>query len=262
MKAASHSFSFSAVALSVGTAALAEALPTGASPQALVWQELLFAGALTALSAGAGQLLPRLSQAPQTAVAVLLQLWLAAELVQTAWRALALCRQEFSSLALLGFLPLLLWAGWRRAPEDWTAPAQVLWWLAALGGVVCLAGLGGQMGWPRLLAWEQAPKGPFTVPVYAEYAAWPLLCRSAGPRGATLPLLTGALQTGVALALVLVFGRDYPARELLRAWSVGVFSRLDAALLLLWLICALFRMGLLTTALRALGGSGLRKEKL
>jgi hypothetical protein len=40
---------------------------------------------------------------------------------------------------------------------------------------------------------------------------------------------------------------------LLRAWSTGTFSRLDAALLLIWLTCAIFRIGVLCTAIRMLG---------
>ena len=53
--------------------------------------------------------------------------------------------------------------------------------------------------------------------------------------------------------MALVFGRTYPARELLRAWSTGTFSRLDAALLLIWLTCAIFRIGVLCTTIRMLG---------
>lgn len=43
---------------------------------------------------------------------------------------------------------------------------------------------------------------------------------------------------------------DYPAQELLRAWSADVFSRMDALLLLIWLTCAIFRIGFLCAAVR------------
>ena len=89
--------------------------------------------------------------------------------------------------------------------------------------------------------------------VYAEYFAVPLLCGREERRGVCLPILTALVQTAATLGMALVFGRTYPARELLRAWSTGTFSRLDAALLLVWLTCAIFRIGVLCTAIRMLG---------
>ena len=175
------------------------------------------------------------------------------ELAGTFWKALQVCREEFSSLALLGFLPLLLWAGWQMPARAWGAPAQVLWWFVAVGSAVCLMGLARQMHWAGLFA-QAAPKSTaFTVPVYAEYFAVPLLCGREERRDACLPILTALVQTAATLGMALVFGRTYPARELLRAWSTGTFSRLDAALLLVWLTCAIFRIGVLCTAIRMLG---------
>ena len=46
----------------------------------------------------------------------------------------------------------------------------------------------------------------------------------------------------------LISETDYPEQELLRAWSVGIFSRMDALLLLIWLTCAVFRIGFLCAA--------------
>ena len=75
-------------------------------------------------------------------------------------------------------------------------------------------------------------------------------------RGALLPFWPFAAQAGYALALELVLGRlaghDYTGVELLRAWALGYFSRLDALLLLVWLAAALWRICLLAGVLRAL----------
>lgn len=122
--------------------------------------------------------------------------------------------------------------GGKRGVSDGAGPAD------ALGRAVCAAA-------PQSTA--------FTVPVYAEYFAVPLLCGREERRGICLPILTALVQTAATLGMALVFGRTYPARELLRAWSTGTFSRLDAALLLVWLICAIFRIGVLCTAIRMLG---------
>ena len=42
------------------------------------------------------------------------------------------------------------------------------------------------------------------------------------------------------------------AGQLLRAWSSGSFSRMDALLLLLWLLCAVYRAAMLCAAIRLL----------
>ena len=220
-------FSLPAVTLSIFAAAAAERLPVCSSPRALLWQEVLAAVLLMILSALASRFWQ--SGPPKSAAwaaAFCLQVWLAVELAGTFWKALQVCREEFSSLALLGFLPLLLWAGWQM-PR--------------------------QMHWAGLFAQAAPQSTAFTVPVYAEYFAVPLLCGREERRGVCLPILTALVQTAATLGMALVFGRTYPARELLRAWSTGTFSRLDAALLLVWLTCAIFRIGVLCTAVRMLG---------
>ena len=58
----------------------------------------------------------------------------------------------------------------------WGAPAQVLWWFVAVGSAVCLMGLSRQMHWAGLFAQAAPQSTAFTVPVYAEYFAVPLLC--------------------------------------------------------------------------------------
>lgn len=247
-------FSLPAVALSIFAAAAAERLPVCSSPRALLWQEVLAAVLLMILSALASRFWQ--SGPPKSAAwaaAFCLQVWLMAELAGTFWKALQVCREEFSSLALLGFLPLLLWVGWQMPARAWGAPAQVLWWFVAVGSAVCLLGLSRQMHWVGLFAQAAPQSTAFTVPVYAEYFAVPLLCGREERRGVCLPILTALVQTTATLGMALVFGRTYPARELLRAWSTGTFSRLDAALLLIWLTCAIFRIGVLCTAVRMLG---------
>ena len=247
-------FSLPAVTLSIFAAAAAERLPVCSSSRALLWQEVLATVLLMILSALASRFWQSGPPKPAAwAAAFCLQVWLMAELAGTFWKALQVCREEFSSLALLGFLPLLLWAGWQMPARAWGAPAQVLWWFVAVGSAVCLLGLSRQMHWAGLFAQAAPQSTAFTVPVYAEYFAVPLLCGREERRGVCLPILTALVQTAATLGMALVFGRTYPARELLRAWSTGTFSRLDAALLLVWLTCAIFRIGVLCTAVRMLG---------
>ena len=156
-------------------------------------------------------------------------------------------------MALIGLLPLLLWAGWCISPSGWDAPARVLWWFVLLGGLVCLTGLAGQMDWAHLLTADavQLARWP-RVPLYAEYLFWPLLAGYEEPRSMSwLPWLTFLAQAGLTAGMCLVFGAaDYPEQELLRAWSADVFSRMDALLLLIWLTCAIFRTGFLCAAVR------------
>ena len=170
-------FSLPAVTLSIFAAAAAERLPVCSSSRALLWQEVLAAVLLMILSALASRFWQSGPPKPAAwAAAFCLQVWLAVELAGTFWKALQVCREEFSSLALLGFLPLLLWAGWQMPARAWGAPAQVLWWFVAVGSAVCLLGLARQMHWAGLFAQAAPQSTAFTVPVYAEYFAVPLLC--------------------------------------------------------------------------------------
>lgn len=170
-------FSLPAVTLSIFAAAAAERLPVCSSPRALLWQEVLAAVLLMILSALTSRFWQSGPPKPAAwAAAFCLQVWLAVELAGTFWKALQVCREEFSSLALLGFLPLLLWAGWQMPARAWGAPAQVLWWFVAVGSAVCLMGLSRQMHWAGLFAQAAPQSTAFTVPVYAEYFAVPLLC--------------------------------------------------------------------------------------
>jgi len=251
MKQKAGYFTPAALTLSVVTAALADGIPQGVPVRRALWLGAVGTVCLCILSALAAAAL--LNKAPSFAVRLALTAGLFMELVHTLVQAQGLCTAEFSSMALLGFLPLLLWAGWQMPARAWGAPAQVLWWFVAVGSAVCLLGLSRQMHWAGLFAQAAPQSTAFTVPVYAEYFAVPLLCGREERRGVCLPILTALVQTAATLGMALVFGRTYPARELLRAWSTGTFSRLDAALLLVWLTCAIFRIGVLCTAVRMLG---------
>ena len=247
-----NNFSFSAVALSVFTAA-AGACGTAegavrlvvlgtAVNSVLVTTVLCLAGSLQKSSAG-----PFLR--------VVIAFWLAAELLQAVLQTQKICWQEFHSMVLLGLLPLLLWAGWKLLPGRWNMPARVLWWLVFLGLLVCLSGLAQQAQWPRLLELSPAmPSVQIKTPIYAEYLALPLLCSQANAnRQRALPWITFSVQAGAAIGMGTVFGAlDYPAIELLRGWSVGAFSRMDALLLLIWLMCSVFRIGFLCAAIHTI----------
>lgn len=248
----SKGFSLSAVALSVVTGALAAAGEMEGSARELVLSGLVNALLLSVLTGRAVRIMDA-EVLTQKAVLFVLSLGLAAELAGTILQAQQAAQQEFRSMALIGLLPFLLWAGWCLRSESWNAPARVLWWFVLLGGAVLAAGLWEQMHWPGLAA-----EGPSqfirlrTSYFCAEFLLWPLLCPGAAAgRAVCLPWLSYAVQAGAAICMGLLFGgRDYPAAELLRAWSFGVFSRIDAFLILIWLACAIYRIGFLCAALR------------
>ena len=187
-------------------------------------------------------------------------LWFGVEFVRTAVTAQTVCREHFASNALIAVLPLLLLASWQLNAAALDRAARALWWLLAAGVLVCLAGLWDQMSWPRLLADSPAPllaDGWPPAALYPEYFALPLLCRERElPKGALLPFYHYAAQGSYALVLALVMGQPgapgYAGVELLRAWGMGYFSRLDAFLLLVWLAAALWRLCLLAFVLRRL----------
>mgnify|MGYP007132884426 CR=1 FL=1 len=246
-------FTPAALTLSVLTAVLAEQVPQGVSVRSALWAGAAGAAALCLLSA----LSMAAWQIPHfcTVWKVVLTVSFAAELARTFGQAQQVCVQEFSSMALVGFLPLL-WGGWSIRPAQWNAPARVLWWFAALGAVICLAGLGGQMHWYRLPEFSgvHSTGTVWMVPLYAEYFALPFLCEAPAQRKLLwLPGVSFLVQAVVLTAGALLFGTEvYPQMELLRAWSTGSFSRMDAFLLLLWLLCAVYRMAVLCASIRLL----------
>lgn len=241
---------FSAVALSITVAALAEPFPP-ALPQMLL-QGAAAAVISGVLAAWVGVCCRPCGLLGRCIYRTVLAVLLVAELVQTAVQAQYVCRQEFASMALIGLLPLLLWAGWKLPLSGWEAPARVLWRLAALGGAVCVLGLWGQMHWERLVLLPDGAAGEWTTPLYAEYFLLPVLGGKQKPcRTLFLPMGTYCIRMCAALSFALVFGASrYPARELLRAWSVGAFSRMDAFLILIWFCGAMFRICFLAAMLR------------
>ena len=164
-------------------------------------------------------------------------------------------------MALLGFLPLLLWRGWGNLPGKLERlGAGAVLWFAAVGGVICLLGLAGLSctGTGCSPRHSRLATG-WGVPVYAEYFAGALLCSARSVRRTVwLPVWGFAVQAAALLGGALLFGSGaYPRLELLRAWSGGSFSRMDALLLLLWLLCAVYRAAMLCAAIRlALAAAG------
>ena len=252
MKQQTERFTPAALTLSVVSAALADGIPQGIPVRLALWLGAVGTVCLCLLSTLAAAALQ--NKAPSFAVRLALTAALFMELVHTLAQAQGLCTAEFSSMALLGFLPLLLWAGWGVCPASWNASARVLWWFAAVGGVVCLLGLAGQLHWYRLFTPAQPTEATWGVPVYAEYFAGALLCNLQSVRRTVwLPLWGFAVQAAALLGGALLFGSGvYPRLELLRAWSGGSFSRMDALLLLLWLLCAVYRAAMLCAAIRLL----------
>lgn len=223
MKQQTERFTPAALTLSLVTAALADGIPQSVPVRRALWLGVVSAVCLCILSALAVAMLQ--NKAPSLAVRLALTAGLFMELVHTLVQAQGLCTAEFSSMALLGFLPLLLWAGWAVPPASWNASARVLWWFVAVGGVVCLLGLAGQLHWYRLFTPAQPAAANWDVPVYAEYFAGALLCSARSARRTVwLPVWGFAVQAAALLGGALLFGSGaYPRLELLRAWSSGSF---------------------------------------
>lgn len=196
--------------------------------------------------------------------------WLALETGRTIAIAQIVCREHFGSNALIAVLPVLLLVSWQMNGSALDRSARAIWWLLAAGILACLAGLWDQMHWHRLFGAEDPSlwaDGWPKIMIYPEYFALPLLCQGKKVRrGALLPFWSYAVQAGYAFVLELVLGQaagpDYSGLELLRAWALGYFSRLDALLLLLWLAAALWRICLLAFVLRTLWqrNSGMEKN--
>ena len=171
------------------------------------------------------------------------------------------CWEQFASMAFIGLLPFFLWAGWSLGCELYDRMASVLGWLVVLGIVFCVLGLAGQLQWQVFVTGETAHSFVFPdASFYPEYFSFPLLCMSKNNAKISkkpivwLPIIAAVISSGYALGLALLFGapQAYPGYELLRAWSGGSFSRMDALLLLLWLLCAVYRVAMLCTAIRLL----------
>ena len=184
-----------------------------------------------------------------------LGLWFVWEAVETFRQAQELCWENFSSMAMLGLLPLLLWAGWKLEPSVLVRCAPILCWAAALAGLLGLLGLNGQFHWESLMM--QADAQTIILPLYPEYFALPLFCPAKQVRCAVwLPVKAFILAGSFALCTELVFGAGnaLPGIELLRAGRLGSISRFDALVLLVWLAAAMFRFCMLVQVVRQLAG--------
>lgn len=186
--------------------------------------------------------------------------WFALELGRTIASAQIVCREHFGSNALIAVLPVLLLISWNMRADALDRSARAIWWLLAAGIVACLIGIWDQMHWQQLFGADDLSlwaDGLPPVRFYPEYFALPLLCRGINRhRGTLLPFWSYAVQAGYTFVLELVLGRiagsNYAGLELLRAWTLGYFSRVDALLLLLWLAAALWRICMLAYVLRTL----------
>lgn len=184
-----------------------------------------------------------------------LGLWFVWEAVETFRQAQELCWGNFSSMAMLGLLPLLLWAGWKLEPSVLVRCAPILCWAAALTVLLCLLGLNGQFHWESLMM--QADAQTIILPLYPEYFALPLFCPAKQVRYAVwLPVKAFILAGSFALCTELVFGAGnaLPGIELLQAGRLGSISRFDALVLLVWLAAAMFRFCVLVQVVRQLAG--------
>lgn len=187
-------------------------------------------------------------------------LWFIVELGNMIRDVQAVCWEQFSSMAVLGVLPLLLMAGWTLSPDVFSRTAKILWVLLVIGTVICVAGLHGQFRWENLLELESEPlrlDHSVSVPLYAEYFVSQLFRQKTTAMQSShkidlLPLGMFVIEGGYRLGMELLFGsaENYSGVELLRAWTLGIFSRLDSLFLLFWLAAALFRICFLTHVIR------------
>ena len=239
-------FSEKTLTLSVLTAEFARCvLQTGApvTVRSLFFHGLPMALALvliTALTAGAEQRADSFlgTDLRSRVVCGGLGLWFVWEAVEIFRQAQELCWENFSSMAMLGLLPLLLWAGWKLEPSVLVRCAPILCWAAALAGLLCLLGLNGQFHWESLMM--QADAQTIILPLYPEYFALPLFCPAKQVRCAVwLPVKAFILAGNFALCTELVFGAG---------------NALPGIELLVWLAAAMFRFCVLVQVVRQLAG--------
>lgn len=245
--------------LGVGTLAasvLCESIYNGMRyPQGFTARSFVFAGAAAALAAGAMIVLFRALAAQvwlRTASAWLCAAAAAVAAGQTVVQALGLLGQTFSGTAgwLLAFFAAA--ALWQADGHMLDSTVWVLRRLAAAAAVLLLAGVWQQLAWQNLsFGWQAGAQGAAGLfHFYPEYLALPFFVqRSLRGRAGLLPLLDYGVCAGFALLNELVFGAALAQRlsegELLRAWGLGIFSRFDSFLLLIWLMLALLRVAVL-----------------
>lgn len=256
-------FSGAAVSLSVLTTVMGQCILSG---EAVSARKLLLQGLPMALALAVISRLLAFAEVEQGTFSgntfcsklfcLLATLWFGAELAETLGQIQTLCWEQFSSMALVGILPLLLWAGWTLEPGVFSRSAGILWWAVVLAAVICFFSLSGQLHWENLFP-EPEMTGPMQLPIYAEFFVLPLFFETDGQkpqRHWVLPFAALLVQALFAFGREAVFGPAHGLQglELLRAGSIGGIARFDAAFLLVWLAAALFRCGMLVCTLRVL----------
>lgn len=246
-----------ALSLSVAAAVLGQCILSGTLPPArqLFLQGLPMALGMVLLSAW---LLAAETEAESFSgrtlrsrvLCALFAVWTGRELLATLWQAQTVCREQFSSMAILGILPLLLWAGWQLELPVFGRSAGVLWWVLALAALGALAALWGQFRWEDLQLQERRSE-PLTLPLLPEFYLAPLAAGGLKQRSrrllCRLPLLAFGILAACGLCRALLGAEaEFPQLRL------GQLCRWDAVLLLAWLAAALFRAGLLIRILREL----------
>lgn len=182
---------------------------------------------------------------------------------QTVVQALALFGDNFEGSAgwLLAFF--LLTALWQTNGHALDSAGWALRWLGAAAAVVLLGGVWAQLSWENLSFRLEAPPRIAALAqvwrFYPEYLAIPFFLRPGEKKHAlALPFLDQAVRLFFVLLTELLFGAALAARlqsgEVLRAWGMGIFSRYDSFLLLIWLMLALLRVAVLAFVARGVCG--------
>lgn len=173
-------------------------------------------------------------------------LWFVWELAETLQQAQTICWMQFSSMAVLGLLPLLLWAGWKLEPGVLARSVPVLGWTAALAALVWLGALRGQLHWENLM--RSTTSSVPTMPLYAECFVLPFLCKREDVcRGIWLPFKAFCVMAALAFGAEFLFGPGG-----IPAGVIGSLTHVDAVVLLVWLALALFRVCVLVQVVRQL----------
>lgn len=250
-----RNISGAAWSLSVLTAVLGQCFLSGSggvSARQMLLQGLPMAGALVLVSA-----LITAAETEHAAfsgsgmrsrlVCLLAAVWFGAELVETFLQAQKISWEQFSSMAVIGVLPLLLWAGEKLEPAVFSRSAGILRWALVLAALVWCFGLRGQFHWENVVR-DTAADGPFRFPLYAEFFLFPLVPGGrADPKPRFLPVQVLLGKAAFAFAMEALLGTAG------RNWDIaGSISRLDAVVLLVWLACAMFRICLLGSILKQL----------
>ena len=208
-------FSGAAVSLSVLTTVMGQCI---LSDEAISARTLLLQGLPMALALAVISRLLALAEVEQGTFSgntfcsklfcLLATVWFGAELAETLGQIQTLCWEQFSSMALVGILPLLLWAGWTLEPGVFSRSAGILWWAVVLAAAICFFSLSGQLHWENLFP-EPEMTGQMQLPIYEEFFVLPLFFETDGKkpqRHWVLPFAALLVQTLFAFGREAVFG--------------------------------------------------------